>query len=102
MTIRQYLKRRLLLTWLEFVGSLILLIVLASYWTRTPVAVSASLVLGMIWVMVALLIQTQVRCPRCAHILWGIRSDRSLSRTTECPYCGVSFDESMPQKMISQ
>jgi hypothetical protein len=48
--------------------------------------------------------QWRLKCPRCGHSLAkiAILFSRKKDEPACCPYCGVNFDEPMPQNPISQ
>jgi hypothetical protein len=101
MTIRQVLRRRMLLWFL------MLLLIGASAWILLPLhdetvdAVFPMIIVAGVGGGFALSL-FGFRCPRCAGNLWLIAQGAAFSwgkrRISFCPYCGCSLDEKWQAK----
>jgi hypothetical protein len=103
MTIRQFIRRRwLVTTWSVSVGIVALFILSRSDLSRQHPLVAALALLGLFGcVATQVLIMRRTRCPRCASQLGWAASQAAYGKGKDanaCPHCGVKFDEAMESR----
>lgn len=96
-TIRDYLKRRYLRETLISIclyGTALLFFAVAAFRHRPSTGWIVTLVVLTIWVWFAWM--RGVRCPRCSRPLGKVAIRAVWGTVKQCPHCGASFDEQMP------
>ena len=92
MTIREYIRRRVRLSWLIFALLLITTIVGAAFFSALVIKLDSQLIVSII-VPVAMAILfwrlLHIKCPRC-HLALGLAA--AMEKVEQCPNCDVSLD----------
>jgi hypothetical protein len=92
MTIKTYLIRRCCLAWLATVVCALPGLLVARYVRDRQLDRDWLWAAFVVWVGLAVLLQAQVKCPRCGYTHW-FQGLYYLDRMSHCPHCRVSLDE---------
>jgi hypothetical protein len=107
-TIRQHLNRRIRWLGAAGLGGWLLVAAAAGLFSghRSGGPPSPLFFAGFALFGGAMLLIQRVRCPKCSTPLGQIATQMAFSlfrkrKINYCPYCGVSLEEPMPEKLIS-
>jgi endogenous inhibitor of DNA gyrase (YacG/DUF329 family) len=103
MTIRQYIRRRwLITTWSVSAGIIAILLLSRSDLPRQHPLVAVLALAGLFGcVATQALIMRRTKCPRCATELGWAASQAAYGKgrdASRCPHCGVNFDDPMESR----